>query len=132
MGMKAYSIDLRERIVHAVESGQPKTVVARLLAVGLATVDRYVRQQRESGDLRPKPRPGATPLIPPAQYPALIAQLEETPDATLAEHCAAWERTQGVRVSIETMRRAIARVDWPLKKRRLRRASKIPSRGPHG
>ena len=106
--------------------------MARLFTVGLATVDRYVRRKRDSGDLRPKAHPGATPLIPPAQYPALIAQLEETPDATLAEHCVTWERTQGVRVSIEAMRQTIARVGWPLKKRRLRRASKIPSHGPRG
>jgi len=130
--MKAYSIDLREKIVQAVESGQPKSFVARLLNVGRATVDRYVRQQRASGDLRPKPHLGAVPLMGPEQYPALVAQLEATPDATLAEHCETWERTQGVRVSIDTMRRAVLRVDWRLKKRPLRQASKTQLHGPSG
>lgn len=130
--MKAYSMDLRERIVQAVESGQPKSVMARLLDVGRATVDRYVRQYRATGDLRPKPHLGGEPRIRPEQYPALVAQLEAAPDATLAEHCATWERTQQVRVSVATMRRAIARVDWRLKKRHSRRASKTRLLGRSG
>lgn len=124
--MKAYSIDLRERIVHAVGTGQPKSVVARLLGVAWATVDRYVRQHRATGDLSPKPRPGATPRIRPEQYPTLVAQLEAAPDATLAEHCETWERTQHVRVSVETMRRTIARVDWRLKKKTLAASEQDP------
>ena len=130
--MKAYSTDLRERIVYSVTSGQPKSLVARLLGIGRATVDRYVRQHQITGDLSPKPRPGAEPLIRPDQHPMLVAQLEATPDATLAEHCETWERTQGVRVSIDTMRRAIGRVDWRVKKRPWRRASKTRSLGPSG
>ena len=130
--MRAYSLDLRERIVAAVEAGQPKSAVARLLGVGRATVDRYVRQQRATGDLRPKPIPGARPLIGTDQHAALIAQLEAAPDATLAEHCGTWESAQGVRVSIDTMRRAIARVRWRRKKRRSSRASRIRSPGRPG
>ncbi len=130
--MRAYSLDLRERIVAAVDAGQPKSAVARLLGVGRATVDRYVRQQRATGDLRPQPIPGARPLIGTAQHAALVAQLEAVPDATLAEHCATWEQTQGVRVSIDTMRRAIARVKWRRKKRRSRPASRTQSRGRPG
>lgn len=130
--MKAYAIDLRERIVHAVGSGQPKSVVARLPGVCWATVDRYVRQHRATGDLRPKPRPGAVPRIRPERYAALVAQLESARDATLAEHCASWERATGTRVSIETMRRAIRRVDWRRKKRPSRQASKTPLLGRTG
>ncbi len=130
--MRAYSIDLREKIVQAVESGRPKTVVAELFGVGRATVDRYVRQHRATGDLRPKRHRGAVPLIRPEQYPALIAQVQATPDATLAEHCETWERTQGVRVSIDTMRRALLRIDWRRKKRLLGQASKTRKLGPCG
>ena len=45
------------------------------------------------------------------------------PDATLAEHCARWEREQGVRVSAATMSRALRRLGWPLKKSRSTPAS---------
>ena len=47
-----------------------------------------------------------------------MAQVRASLDATLAEHCARWERAQGVRVSAATMSRSLARVGWPLKKSR--------------
>ena len=40
--MKAYSIDLRERIVRAVEAGKAKSEVARLFDVNVSTVKRYL------------------------------------------------------------------------------------------
>jgi transposase len=48
--------------------------------------------------------------------PALRAQVAAAPDATLAEHCTAWEQAHGVRVSPPTMCRALRRLGWPLKK----------------
>jgi transposase len=39
-----------------------------------------------------------------------------TPDATLAEHCAAWAAAGGARVSPSTMCRLLQRLGWPLKK----------------
>lgn len=130
--MKPYSLDLRERIVAAVEAGRPKSVVARGLQVGRATVDRYVRLRRAGGDLRPKTSPGGPRLIGPDQHAALTAQVEATPDATLAEHSTVWEATQGVRVSRDTMRRAIARRGWRRKKRRWVPANRIQSPEPPG
>lgn len=124
--MRAYSLDLRQRIVAAVEAGQPKSAVARRFGVGRATVDRYVRQQHATGDLRPKPVPGARPLISFDQHRDLVTQLEAAPAATLDEHCTTWEQNQGVRVSIDTMQRAIVRVGWRRKKRRSRPASRTP------
>jgi transposase len=43
--MKAYSIDLRERIVQAVDQGMTKARAARTFSVSLATVKNYVRQR---------------------------------------------------------------------------------------
>ena len=116
--MKAYSTDLRERIVQAVRDGQAQPAVARTFAVSPATVKRYVAQYRRTGSLVPKRSPGRTPRIRPADHPALRAQLAAAPAATLAEHWANWEQTQGVRVSVPTMYRAIRAVDWTRKKGR--------------
>lgn len=116
--MRAYSTDLRERVVRAVETGQPQTVVAQTFGVGEATVRRYLRQHRTTGSLAPKRHPGPARRIGPTAEPALLAQVQAAPDATLTEHCAEWERTQGVRLSPLTMSRALARLGWPLKKRR--------------
>lgn len=131
--MRAYSIDLRERIVAAVrEEKQPVLVVARLFRVCRATVTAYLRQLDTEGHLRAKTSPGRPREIASGDEPALVAQLEATPDATLEEHCGEWERQRGVRVSVATMQRAILRINWRLKKRPLRRASKTRTPGRSG
>ena len=115
--MKAYSPDLRGRIVRAVERGMPRSQAARTFAVSLATVKNYVRQWHQTGSLAAKPIPGRPRGIPRAQDPALVARLRATPDATLAELVAAWEAAPRVAVSVATMSRAIRRVRWARKKR---------------
>jgi transposase len=110
--MDAYSLDLRERIVRAVAAGQPKTAVARTFQVSLSTVKRYAARHRTAGSLAPTRQARQQPRITPADHPALRAQLEAQPDATLAEHCQRWAQAQGVRVSVPTMWRAIARLGW--------------------
>jgi transposase len=115
--MRPYSPDLRERILTAVQTGDAKAAVARRFCVERSTVRRYLRQWEQTGSLAPKPIPGDTPAIPPAQYPALRAQLAALPDGTLHAHCDRWAQEQGVRVSISTMSRAQRRVGWSRKKR---------------
>ena len=116
--MRAYSLDLRERIVRAVQGGTPREVVARTFGVGIATVQRYLAQQRRTGSLAPRPIPGKAPLIGPDRLAALRAQVAATPDATLAEHCQQWTQTHGVPISVPAMHRALARLGWTRKKRR--------------
>jgi transposase len=114
--MRAYSLDLRERIVAARLRGEPTAVVAARFGVARRTVERYVRQQRTTGELASRPRPGRRRRLSAAQAEQLHMQLRLMPSATLAEHCAALERTTGVRVSIATMARAIHRLGWTRKK----------------
>jgi transposase len=114
--MRAYSIDLRQRIIAAVQAGDAKSAVARRFCVERSTVRRYLHQWERTGSLAARPIPGATPAIPPEQYPALLVQLTAMPDATLEAHCDRWEREQGVRVSISTMSRAQRRAGWTRKK----------------
>ena len=117
-GMKAYSPDLRTRIVDAVETGMSKAEAARTFAVGLSTIKRYVRRKHASGSLDARRSPGRTPIIGPQQQEALRVQLRAHPAAYLDEHCALWETSQGVRVSPKTMSRAIRKVDFTRKKGR--------------
>jgi transposase len=116
--MRAYSTDLRERIVRAVARGRTQREAARLFGVASITVYRYVRQQEQAGNVVPKPLPGGPRRIGPEQEAALRAHLEAAPEATLAEHCAWWEATQGTAVSGATMWRAIRRLGWTRKKTR--------------
>jgi len=59
--MKAYSQDLRQRILQTVDEGKTQAQAAHLLKVSETTVKRYVRQRREKGHVRPKPIPGRPP-----------------------------------------------------------------------
>jgi len=116
MAMRAYSLDLRERIVAAVAAGETHPVVARRFGVAVATVANYLRLRRATGGRAPRPRPGGQPEIAPARYPQLLAQLRAAPDATLAQHCATWAEAQGQAVSVSTMDRTIARLGGTHKK----------------
>jgi transposase len=116
--MKAYSPDLRSKIVAAVEAGRSQAEVARVFSVGLSTVKRYRKQQHETGSLEPKRHPGRAPTIRPEHRPLLSAQLEAHPASFLDEHCAWWEQQTGTRVSTSTMCREIKRLGWTRKKGR--------------
>lgn len=93
-----------------------KAEAARTFQVGLSTVKRYLIQWRREHHLHHKVSSGRPARIPLARYPALEAQVRARPDATLAEHCAAWEASHGVRLSPSAMQRTLVRLDWPLKK----------------
>lgn len=116
--MKAYATDLRERVVRAVEEGHPREEIIHLFGVSRATIKRYAKQHRETGDLAPKSIPGRPALKGDALRADLWNQLEANRDATLEEHCQIWEATHGQQVSAATMGRAIKSLGWTRKKRR--------------
>jgi transposase len=114
--MRAYSVDLRERVVKAADAGMPKSVIARTFSVCRATVSNYLALRNATGDIRPRPIPGRPAYIAGDGRQDLATQIEANPDATLAEHATAWERSHGTRLSISAMHRTIARLDITLKK----------------
>jgi len=117
--MRAYSKDLRLKVLDAVDRGMARKEVARIFGLSLPSIKRWLRRRRESGDVEPSPIPG-----PPAIKGAMLeewlpSQLENEPDLTLKEHCEAFEEALGVRVSTATMSRRISRLPeggWPLKR----------------
>src|SRR5260370_42109746 len=108
--MRAYSTDLKERLVRAVAAGQPMREAARRFGVAVTTVKRAVVQQRETGTLARKPIPGCPRRIGPEQEAALRGRLAAAPDATVVEHCAWWGEHQGQQLSEPTMCRATRRL----------------------
>ena len=117
--MKQYPAILRERLLRFVDAGHSQAEAARTFGVSLRSITRW-RQQATTGELRPRRRPGRTPLIGPDQAAPLEAQVAAVPDATLAEHCAAWTERTGVVVSVATMSRTLRKLGLPLKKSSLR------------
>lgn len=116
--MKAYSQDLRERVLRAVDQGYQRADIIKLFGVSRATIKRYLKQRRETGAVPVKPIPGRPPKKFAPLQAQLVAQLETHPDATLEAHCHLWQEQHGVTVSTSTMSRAIRRVGWTRKKRR--------------
>ncbi len=116
--MKAYSKDLRLKVLAAVDRGMPRKEVAKIFGISLPSIKRWLKRRRESGDVAPSPIPG-----PPARKGELLegwlpSQLQNDPDLTLEEHCEAFEEARGVKVSTATMSRRISGLPggWPLKK----------------
>ena len=114
--MKQYSADLRERLLGAIDAGLPQVEAARLFGVSVSSIKRWRQQQRETGSLVARRRTGRRRRVRPEEEVALLAQVAATPDATLAEHAAAWVAATGVHLSTATMSRTLARLDQPRKK----------------
>ena len=110
------SDDVRERALAAIDEGRSVADVAAFFQNDPSTVRRWIRQRRATGSWRTRPRSGRPRKIPPAQEPALAAQVAAHPDATLAAHCALWQAAHGVRVGISAMRQRLLALGLTLKK----------------
>jgi transposase len=107
-GMRAYSMDLRERVVAAVDRGMTQEQAAATFGVSVNTVGRYLARRRDTGSLAPAvSRHGPKPEKKQRLHAWLPARLEAAADATLAEHAAAFTAEHGMAVSMATMSRAI-------------------------
>ena len=113
--MKAYSEDLRERVVRAVAIGTPRDEVVRRFDISSATITRWLRLKRETGSLAPKPIPGPVAVKTKAVMAALPERLATHADTRLGDQCDWWQETSGVRVSTATMSRALTRLGYTRK-----------------
>ncbi len=111
--MNAYSKDLKMRVLVMVDRGTAYGEVSRLFGVSLATIGRYARRRRDTGEVAPRPSPGRTARIcnTAEERRALWAQLEESPEATLERRRELWEQGRGVRVSVATMSPAVRKLE---------------------
>ena len=114
--MKAYSKDLRRKIVDAIERGMPKAEAARIFGVGISTVKRYATKAQRGESLQPGKAPGKWPKMDEKVSKLLEEDLRERPFVTLRERCEYVEAISGVSVSRSTMCRAIARLGKTRKK----------------
>jgi transposase len=117
--MAAYSLDLRERIVEAVErQGGSKREIARLFGVHDSFLYKLLRQKRERGDLAPLPHGGgAQAKLTAENWQQVASWIAATPDATLAELQEQVQRKLRVRVGVSTVWRGVERLGVTRKKR---------------
>src|SRR3982750_379425 len=88
-GVRAYSMDLRERIVAAVDAGLTQSQAAERFGGSLRTVERYLARRRVTGSLAAtEQRHGPEPTVRRRLQAWLPARLDAVADAILAEHVA--------------------------------------------
>jgi len=85
--MNAYPLELRQRILDAVERGVGSAPqVARLFCVAVNTVYNLQQLRAQTGTLQPRPNPGGRqPAIPPERHDEIRQLLAAQPDLTLAQ-----------------------------------------------
>ena len=117
--MKAYSEDLRRKVVEAVQQrGMGKSEAARTFGMSLSSVKRYVAKADQGSSLSPKKHPGPHPKLDERARKLLEADVEKRPALTLRERCGFVERVVGVRVSESTLSRLLRRMGFSPKEGR--------------
>ena len=114
--MKAYSLDLRERIVRARAAGQSEQDVAQRFGVCGRTVRRYW-QRHHNGCLSPGTAPGQARRLSPDQEPPFLAMVAEKVDWALQEMAQEWEKRSGVWLPRSTLHDSAQRLGLRYKKR---------------
>jgi transposase len=110
--MKAYSEDLRKKILQAVDRGMPKSEAARAFGVSRSSVKRYAAARREGRPLAPKKHPGSKPKLDERARKILEADVEERSAITLKDRCRFLEEMVGVSVSESTLSRLLRKMGF--------------------
>ncbi len=128
-----YSLDLRERAVamateyDELSQGQ----VAAFFRIGEATLQRWLREYRETGDLAPKPHAGGHgPLLSGEGAEILRSLVKRENDRTLEEYCLLLEDSGGPRLARSTMHDTLARLRLTRKKSAPRSRARATGRRP--
>ncbi len=116
--MSDRSIELRRSAVTAYLAERSGTYqeTSSLFGIGEASLSRWLRRHRETGDVQSKPRGGNNPRRVDLVW--LSAHLVEFPDARIIDRIEAWVQRGGRRVGITAMWSAIRACGWTHKKRR--------------
>ena len=121
---RAYSQDLRDRVLDAASAGSSARQAAARFGIGEATAIVWVRRVRENGErsARQQGQPRRSKLDPHRDY--LLGLIAETPDLTLSELLERLLADRGLRASRSTLWTFLDRRGLTFKKSRPMRASK--------
>ena len=113
--MRAYSEDLRKKIVAAIERGMPKAQAARTFDVSLSSLKRYARRVRQGDSLTPRKSPGRPRKADEKARALLEKDVKERPSATVSERRRFLEHITGTDMSDSTVRRLMKRLGFSQK-----------------
>lgn len=113
---KAYSYDLRQKVIQALElDGLKKSEASELFNISRNTINLWCQRQAETGDVRVKPRPTSSPKQKITDWEKFRAFVKAHEAQTQAEMAQLWEGD----VSSRTISRALQKLGLTRKKRRM-------------
>ena len=115
--MKAYSEDLRQKVVQAVEVRRTsKSEAARLFGISLSSVKRYTKLANRGESLTPRKGGGRPPIADDATRKLLEEDIRTRPAATVKERRHFLKSFAGKSLSEPTLRRLLKRMGFSRKK----------------
>jgi transposase len=121
---KPYSIDLRERVVAAIEGGMSTHRAAALFSIGIATAGTWARLKRSTGSVHPGKQGRPKGLVLDAHADFIFDTLRAAPDTTLDEMVEHLQAERGVVVVRTAVWKFLDRHQQTYKKRPLTPASR--------
>lgn len=117
--MKAYSLDLRQKIVDTYAQGHiSQRQLAKQFRVALSFIEKLLKQHRETGSIAPKLRTEQTPTkLNPEQLVVLKQIVEANNDATLDELRYQLQQQTGVLIGRSTVDRMLQKLTLTVKKK---------------
>lgn len=116
---KAYSNDLRARVLDAYDKGMTYEKVSEHYQVSITFIRCLVQLRKETGALARRPHGGGAPRALTLEDLGSLRQVyEEKPDALLKEMVERFAQVRGIRVSIHTIARELKRMGITRKKKR--------------
>ena len=122
------SVDLRERVVGAVESGESCRRVLARFSVSVASVVRWSHRFRTTGSVAAKPMGSRLPRLLLGERAWILARLDAKPDITLRALVAELH-ARGVRASYGSVWRLLNDEGLSFKKKRVRQRAGAAGRG---
>jgi transposase len=114
---KAYSIDLRERLVREVEAGESRRGAAERFEVAPSTAVRLYARYKENGSIEPKKQgrpPGSGKLGPHRDF--ILEHVKRAPDITMPELAALLQADRGVKVDPSNLSKFLCAIGYSYKK----------------
>lgn len=127
---RAYSQDLRERVMAAVDSGTSAYAAASIFRVSVSYIYKVLGRWKKMGETSARPWAGGPKPKLAAHDEALRARVMSKPDATLAELQAWLLAEHNVKVSIGCLWKRLRQLGLTLKKSRCVPPNKIALTSP--
>jgi transposase len=128
--MKALSLDLRQRIIDALDKDATQRSIAERFAVSESSVERLAAKKRLGLSLEPKPTPGRKRRVPEDKLPAFEELVRSRKDWTAEALADAWQAQGEASLSISTATRVLKQIRFSFKKNAKSPWSEMPKNEP--